>query len=176
MLNNNNIKKKILYVPRNYLGSKFSAHTDIVHPDPIYIKHQYQLFSYINKLNHEALIKPHPDTIKKSKKIFYNLKFLSFCLGNIKSAIKKKDILIFDSIMTTALYDVIESNVPIVLIDLNEHDLNKKTKYFIKKRCAYIDTKINKENNIVLDINILSKQINKSVVLRKNKEFAQYVK
>lgn len=168
--------KKILYISRTYLGSYFSAHYDILHPDPIYIKHQRQLLKYIHQLNYEILIKPHPNNIEETKKNLYNLNFLTFSFDNIKYLIKKKiDILIFDSIKTSAFYDVIGDNLPIVFIDLNEHKIRDKAKTFVKQRCGYVGTKVDKKNNIVLNMEVLSRQIKKSHLLINNKKFIQYI-
>ena len=170
-----NSDKRIIYISRTYLGSYFSAHIDILHPDPIYIKHQYQLLNIINQLNYKTLIKPHPRTLEDTKKFFCNLKFLKFCSNNIKFTIRNSDILIFDCIQTSLFYELIGTNLPIVYIDLNEHKIIEKPKLFIKQRCGYVPTRLDKENNIVFDIKKLSEQIKKSLFLTSNKELFKYI-
>ena len=82
--------------------------------------------------------------------------------------------MIFDTIQTSAFFEAIQTDIPIVLLNTKELDLKSEIKELIQKRCGYVDCyrlneriKINKDH--------LSAVIKSSFNLNKDRDFLQFL-
>ena len=162
--------KKILYVPRKYTGKEFIKGLCNYYSDIIYVDWQIRLFNLLNLLKYEINIKPHPTGYSKfpiNLSNFYNVKFFN---GSFKKVIKKFNLLIFDTIQSSAFFEAIQTNIPIVLLNIKEIDLKKEIKESIQKRCGYVDCYTHNER-IKINKDHLSAAIKSSFNLNKDKIF-----
>ena len=84
------------------------------------------------------------------------------------NAYKKADILLFDSVETSAFNESLKTNIPILLININERNLDQNFISILKKRCGYISTNIDKKNRLILNsdlINLGIKEVKKKKLL-----------
>ena len=164
--------KKILYVPRIYTGREFVLDFTNYYSDITYVDWQIRLFNLLNLLKYEINIKPHPTSHSKFPKNlsnFYNVKFFN---GPFRKVIKKFDLLIFDTIQTSAFFEAIQTDIPIVLLNTKESDLKSEIKELIQKRCGYVDCyRLNERIKIKKDH--LSAVIKSSFNLNKDRTFLQ---
>jgi len=162
--------KKILYVPRSYTGKEFIKGLCNYYSDIIYVDWQIRLFNLLNLLKYEINIKPHPTSHSKFPKNlsnFYNVKFFN---GPFKKVIKKFDLLIFDTIQSSAFFEAIQTDIPIVLLNTKEVDLKSEIKEPVQKRCGYVDCYTHNER-IKINKDQLSAAIKSSFNLNKDKIF-----
>ena len=161
-------KKKILYIPRMYIGERFFMQWDVLFPDPVYIDFQIRLINDLYNLNYDISVKPHPGNhIKMSFKLekLFNVKF---CYGNIKKVIKNFDLVIIDTFQTTAFYEVVNTNLPILLINNSEMELLNDKKKIIISRCGYLNASQNSKNKLVYNSSLLEKEIKSSYQKKDN--------
>ena len=72
------------------------------------------------------------------------------------NAYKKADILLFDSVETSAFNESLKTNIPILLININERNLDQNFISILKKRCGYISTNIDKKNRLILNSDLIN--------------------
>ena len=176
---NSIIKKKrkkdinnILYVPRIYAGDRFVLGYDHYHSDIVYADWQIKLINTLNLLDLKINIRPHPEShsifpLELSKKL--NVEYCS--KNSFKEEIIKSDILFFDCVQTSAFFDAISTNIPIVFLNINELEINKHALDLIKKRCGYVSCSFDKNNRLKINKLRIKEEINKSIMISKNIKF-----
>jgi len=169
--NKNKKIKKVLYVPRIYLGDRFLFSLDNFYSDIIYVDWQVRLINLLSSLNYNIYIKPHPGSHSKFPNNLKNLFNIKFCNNSIEEEIKSADLLIFDAFQSSAFLSAIKSNIPIVCLNIKELDIKKKAISLIKKRCGYVSCYLDKNNRIKINKKNISKALNESLNLNQNKSF-----
>ena len=72
---------------------------------------------------------------------------------------------------TSAFFDAISTNIPIVFLNINELEINKHALDLIKKRCGYVSCSFDKNNRLKINKLRIKEEINKSIMISKNIKF-----
>ena len=163
-----NVYKSIVYIPRIYTKEAVIQGFNLFYPHQVYLDWQARLFNNLKNLGFDLYYKPHPANyhdvpISLLKK--FDLKIIE---KNMLNAYKKADILLFDSVETSAFNESLKTNIPILLININERNLDQNFISILKKRCGYISTNIDKKNRLILNsdlINLGIKEVKKKKLL-----------
>lgn len=152
--------KKIMYVPKPFFGEEARARSA---PAEIqYFDWQCRLLGFLSGANIEIIYKPHPGGKSRPCKDFA----LSFGANEINEPFEQVkeqvDAYIIDFITSTTTHQILNSDLPIIFINLKSPDISEDVKTSLNKRCYVLDSFIDDRNRFRIDNNALSSILNKN--------------
>ena len=168
--------KNIVYISRVFTKESIVQGFNIYYPDQIYLDWQARLFNYLKKLDFNLYYKPHPHNFNDIPRSLYKSFKLKIIKEDMLYAYKKADILLFDSFETSAFNESVKTDIPILLININERELDRKYVKILKKRCSYLKTGLDSKNKLKLNFQELNKGLKKlKKISLPNKEILHFV-
>ena len=148
------------FLKKNKLDKKVNFHGSGSFHDLDYIKIQNIIFNFLRSNTSELLYRAHPETligIKKNplEKHLNNL--------NFKDTIKNGNICIFDTTLSSAFWQCIQNQNPIILI--RHYNVDDESPYLdrLEKRCEIIDISDPKQTEEILN-NVNFQNISKNSI------------
>jgi hypothetical protein len=141
--------KKIMYVTKPFFGEEASNRSE---PSEIqYFDWQCRLLGLLSKKGIEVFYKPHPQGRSKPSKNFAS----SFGAKEVNQPFEKHkeqvDAYLIDFITSTTTHTILNSDLPVIFINLKSPDISVEIKKKLKERCYLIDSFIDGNNRYKID-------------------------
>jgi len=149
----NNIIKRILYVPTAFHGDRGKLRPFL--SDIIYLDWQARLLSFLQMLNFEVFVKPHPEGQSKPPTGFAESFGFTALTKRFEQIDMDVDAYLIDYIASSTTAPILKSNKPVIFIDQNSPKLLPEAKKLIQKRCWYIHSWDDFDNRLQIDWNEL---------------------
>jgi len=151
--------KKIMYVPKPFFGE--DARVRNVPSEIQYFDWQCRLLGILSDANIEIIYKPHPGGRSKPSKDFA----LSFGAKEINEPFEKVkeqvDAYIIDFLTSTTTHQILNSDLPVIFINLKSPDISEDIKISLNKRSYVLESFIDDLNRFRIDNNELLSILNK---------------
>jgi hypothetical protein len=112
---------------------------------------ELRLIDVLRNAGYDVIYKVHPGRISEAKDIFEKKAYV--LKGYIQNHLKKADVFLSPSIMTTAFSFILCTNKPIIIFDFcfKIHPPFPEAMELFKKRCSVVKTTIDERNRIIFD-------------------------
>ncbi len=156
--NKRNDLKRIMYVasfyPCDVLVSGDMMDTQVA------VDFQKKLFSCLNKLGFDVMIKPHPQSPQKLPDSLISEFNVEVHTKSFEEECDQADLLIFDYPMSTTWGYALGTDIPILYIDFGLAPLPEKELQLLEQRCSRIEGSFDQDNRAVIDWDLIKSAIN----------------
>ncbi|MBM3560423.1 MAG: hypothetical protein FJX53_11220 [Alphaproteobacteria bacterium] len=141
-------RPRVLYVTTLFTGA--AQHLPPTLPDALYYDWQLRLLESLQGLPFDVLVKPHPENL-----VLWNRQPLgerAVCDNRLfRTALAEADVLLFDFTLTTAFWEALCSDRPVVILDPAGERLNPDLAGLFDARCRRVPVSHDDRNRPVVD-------------------------
>lgn len=141
-------RKRVMYLPKPMLG--FRELLPPVLPDPVTLDWQLRLAEMLEAMPVNVSVRPHPEGLLPSGAHPVCRK-LPMSVGPIEKAFTCVDRLVFEYAHSTAFWEALCTDRPVVLIDLGDSALGEEVSDIVARRCRVVRAKFDKHNRPQID-------------------------
>lgn len=139
-----------------------------------YADWQDRLAKFLNDQGYRIVFKIHPETPTIPPYNFTQNHNVIIDKRNFSEALKEVDIVLIDHLYTSVFKEVLETNLPFIMIDFYNHPLTDNALKLFQKRAELIIGSINDQNRYSINWNALDSALSESVSKSNNTEFFNY--
>ncbi|HPF47234.1 MAG TPA: hypothetical protein PK690_10235 [Emcibacteraceae bacterium] len=142
-------------------------------PDIVRLDWQCRLLDYLQLSGYNILFKLHPESIDHPPKNLYSSNNITISKLPFEDVIQEGDIVIFDYIFTSTFRTVLETNLPMIIIESVDYHLTSEAKDLLEKRAEFIKITYDDKNKATINSELLLSSIEKAKIKSNNHQFAE---
>lgn len=154
--------KKVIFMGTIYGGDRARPIMDA--SDVAVIDWQYRMISYLKSAGYDVVLKHHPDGSVLPPRIFEEELGAKIDYRPFEEMMMEGDLFIFDYTATSTFKSALMSNIPILLIDLEDFEWEPEALKLVEQRIVHIKGWFDSDNRAQIDWAHLNDDIKKSVL------------
>ncbi len=140
-------------------------------PDIVHVDWQARLITALKSWGYNVIIKIHPESAILPPDYFTNELGARVETRKVEDVLEDFDLLLFDSLYTTAISASLQTNIPMHLIDFYNHPWTVKGRTLFSKRCPITDGRFDEDNRKQIDWSALRQDLETAPSKNSNHEF-----
>jgi hypothetical protein len=162
-------QRRVMYVSSSYPGEM--THLNPVLPTVMSVDWQARLFAEISAWGDTLIHKPHPEGAIRPPAALYEIPGCSQNSAPFEAVRGEADVLLFDSLSSTAFDFALRSDMPIVVAHFDRRRWLPEAALALKARCAVVEGAIDGQNRLQIDWQELRRAFDLAPALRADTTF-----
>lgn len=146
---------------------------DPVVPNMVALDWQARLITHLREWGYDVIFKVHPESVVMPPSFFEDELGAQIVSEPLEGILDQLDMILFDYVYTTTFRSVLETNIPVTVLDCLGFRWSEGVKEKIEKRCQIVEGGFDKDNRMEIDWAALKIALEKAPERASNDDFAK---
>ncbi|RJP27556.1 MAG: hypothetical protein C4527_13260 [Candidatus Omnitrophota bacterium] len=156
--------RSVMYISSFYTGEWF--HLAVQVPDYIQIDWESRLFGRLHQWGYTIYHKPHPESFEFPPEELYAPFHVIRLQDPFEKVMDRADVILFINPQSTAMVHALQTDIPLVFIDVGMFEWMPEAYRCLEKRCQIVPGRFDEQNRILIDWEELKDKIPKAVGMK----------
>lgn len=140
--------------------------------DPVRADWEARLISHCTAWGYHVIVKPHPESPLLPPEVFSDKLGATISDKRFEEIMEQADVVLFDFVLTTPFRSVLETDVPVAVIDFGEISWNDDGRKLVEDRCEFVSGRFDDRNRANVDWDALQRALERAAAKSRDRKFA----